>query len=103
MICLFFSFGQILKFLHLLIARSPKNPMETLATPDGRRQFQGDTHQVLSRVIPASGRSYPRLRASSKWGLTENTCTIGLTRSINLRSLSARVFGALQRGKKTGR
>src|SRR5216683_1419451 len=44
MICLFFRFGQILKFLHLLIARSPKNPMETLATPDGRRQFQGDTH-----------------------------------------------------------
>src|SRR6266446_1383841 len=44
MICLFFKFGQILKFLHLLIARSPKNPMETLATPDGRRQFQGDTH-----------------------------------------------------------
>ena len=43
MICLFFRFGQILKFLHLLIARSPKNPMETLATPDGRRQFQGDT------------------------------------------------------------
>jgi hypothetical protein len=45
MICLFFKFGQILKFLHLLIARSPKNPMETLATPDGRRQFQGDTHR----------------------------------------------------------
>src|SRR6266853_4015948 len=43
MICLFFKFGQILKFLNLLIARSPKNPVETLATPDGRRQFQGDT------------------------------------------------------------
>src|SRR6516165_3066043 len=50
MICLFFRFGQILKFLHLLIARSPKNPRETLATPDGRRQFQGDT-QALSRGI----------------------------------------------------
>ncbi len=48
MICLFFKFGQILKFLHLLIARSPKNPMETLATLDGRRQFQGDTHLALS-------------------------------------------------------
>ena len=47
MICLFFRFGQILKFLHLLIARSPKNPMETLATPDGRRQFQGDTQGAL--------------------------------------------------------
>src|SRR6267143_1343508 len=58
MICLFFKFGQILKFLHLLIARSPKNPMETLATPDGRRQFQGDTHGQ-SRMI-----SIPLL-----WGL----------------------------------
>ena len=37
-----------MKFLHLLIARSPKNPMETLATPDGRRQFQGDTHRPSS-------------------------------------------------------
>src|SRR5467141_1355833 len=51
MICLFFKFGQILKFLNLLIARSPKNPVETLATPDGRRQFQGDTQPHLATAL----------------------------------------------------
>ena len=40
------SSGEILKFLNLLIARSPENPMETLASSDGRRQFQGDTQRV---------------------------------------------------------
>src|SRR5712691_3082171 len=67
MICLFFKFGQILKFLNLLIARSPKNPVETLATPDGRRQFQGDTlsvsrvsqYSTLHRCAPPPHRSLP--------------------------------------------
>jgi hypothetical protein len=55
MICLFFKFGQILKFLNLLIARSPKNPVETLATPDGRRQFQGDTHTTVGSTTDQMG------------------------------------------------
>ena len=42
-----------MKFLHLLIARSPKNPMETLATPDGRRQFQGDTQRLILETTVA--------------------------------------------------
>src|SRR6266702_7189513 len=69
MICLFFKFGQILKFLHLLIARSPKNPMETLATPDGRRQFQGDTQS-------ASAQRYLR-----PFGTTMDIATLNLTSS----------------------
>src|SRR2546428_12373656 len=69
MMCLFFKFGQILKFLHLLIARSPKNPMETLATPDGRRQFQGDTQS-------ASAQRYLR-----PFGTTMDIATLNLTSS----------------------
>src|SRR6266481_6324977 len=72
MICLFFKFGQILKFLNLLIARSPKNPMETLATPDGRRQFQGDTHRFLqghgitNHVVDSSSIEVNRRRRRAK-------------------------------------
>ena len=71
MICLFFRFGQILKFLHLLIARSPKNPRETLATPDGRRQFQGDTQaescfqQAISIARSQQAKSFELRTATS--------------------------------------
>jgi hypothetical protein len=43
MMRLFFKFGQILKFLNLLMARSHKTPVETETTRDCGRQFQGDT------------------------------------------------------------
>jgi hypothetical protein len=34
-----------LKFPNLLMARSPKNPVETYTALDCERQFQGDTHR----------------------------------------------------------
>jgi hypothetical protein len=43
MIRLFFKFGQFLKFSNPIMALSPGNPVETLVSPDDRRQFQGDT------------------------------------------------------------
>jgi hypothetical protein len=62
----------------------------------------GDEQASCIKGDPPSGLSYPRLKVPSQWGLTEDTCAIGLTRSIHLRSWSARVSGAVQRVQKTG-
>ena len=51
----------------------------------------GEEQAGLSRVSPAIGSFCPCLRAPSQWVLTGDTCAIGSTRSINSRSLSARV------------
>jgi hypothetical protein len=51
----------------------------------------GDNQSGFIEGEPSDWDFLPRLRAFSQWALTAVTSTIGLTRSINSRSLSGRV------------
>jgi len=58
------------------------------------KRLEAELGEDQARFIegaPVIGICCPRLRGLSKWGLTGATCAIGSTRSITLRSLSARV------------